>query len=90
MDENKRGSFGSTIGFLLSAIGSAVGLGNIWGFPYKMGRCGGFTFLIVSYESSQGVESTQRLIATVLVCRASTATTPRGVVIQQVVLKRES
>ena len=31
MDENKRGSFGSTIGFLLSAIGSAVGLGNIWG-----------------------------------------------------------
>lgn len=47
MDENKRGSFGSNIGFLLSAIGSAVGLGNIWGFPYKMGRCGGFTFLIV-------------------------------------------
>ena len=31
MDENKRGSFGSNIGFLLSAIGSAVGLGNIWG-----------------------------------------------------------
>ena len=47
MDENKRGSFGSNIGFLLSAIGSAVGLGNIWGFPFKMGRCGGFTFLIV-------------------------------------------
>lgn len=46
--------------------------------------------LIVSYESSQGVESTQKLLATVLVCRASTARTPRGVVIQQVVLKRES
>lgn len=44
--------------------------------------------LVVSYESSQGVESTQRLMATVLVCRASTAITPRGVVIQQVVLKR--
>ena len=46
--------------------------------------------LIVSYESSQGVESTQRLIATVLVCRAPTVKTPRGVVIQQIVLKRDS
>ncbi len=46
--------------------------------------------IIVSYESSQGVESTQHLLATVLVRRASTAKTPRGVVIQQVVLKRES
>ena len=46
--------------------------------------------LIVSYESSQGVESTQHLLATVLVARAPTVTTPRGVVIQQVVLKRDS
>ena len=46
--------------------------------------------LIVSYESSQGVENTQKLLATVLVCRASTAKTPRGVVIQQVVLKRDA
>jgi intracellular multiplication protein IcmL len=46
--------------------------------------------LVVSYESSQGVESTQRLMATVLVCRAATVTTPRGVVIRQVVLKRDS
>ena len=43
----KRASWGSTFGFLMAAIGSAVGLGNIWGFPYKMGRSGGFTFLIV-------------------------------------------
>lgn len=46
--------------------------------------------IIVSYESSQGVESTQHLLATVLVRRASTVKTPRGVVIQQIVLKRES
>ena len=45
--ENNRSSWGSNIGFLLAAIGSAVGLGNIWGFPYKMGKSGGFTFLIV-------------------------------------------
>ena len=45
--ENKRSSWGSNIGFLLAAIGSAVGLGNIWGFPHKMGKSGGFTFLII-------------------------------------------
>ena len=42
--ENNRSSWGSNLGFLMAAIGSAVGLGNIWGFPYKMGRSGGFTF----------------------------------------------
>ena len=47
VDTNQRGSFGSNIGFLLSAMGSAVGLGNIWGFPYKMGKSGGFTFLLI-------------------------------------------
>ena len=45
--ENNRGSWNSNIGFLLAAIGSAVGLGNFWGFPYKMGKSGGFTFLLV-------------------------------------------
>ena len=29
------------------AMGSAIGLGNLWGFPYKMGRSGGFTFIII-------------------------------------------
>ena len=45
--ENERGSWGSNLGFLLAAIGSAVGLGNIWGFPYKMGKSGGFAFLVI-------------------------------------------
>lgn len=45
--QTKRSQFGSTIGFIVSAIGSAVGLGNIWGFPYKMGSNGGFAFLLV-------------------------------------------
>lgn len=45
--EKNRGQWGSNFGFLMAAIGSAVGLGNIWGFPYKMGMNGGFAFLIV-------------------------------------------
>ena len=43
----ERGNWGSNLGFLLAAVGSAVGLGNIWGFPYKMGKSGGFTFLVI-------------------------------------------
>lgn len=45
--EKNRSTWGSNVGFIMAAIGSAVGLGNIWGFPYKMGKCGGFTFLLV-------------------------------------------
>lgn len=44
---NERGTWGSNLGFLMAAIGSAVGLGNIWGFPYKMGKSGGFAFLLI-------------------------------------------
>ena len=46
MDNNK-GKFNSTFGFLMASIGSAVGLGNLWGFPYKMGTGGGFAFLLI-------------------------------------------
>ncbi|MDO4531248.1 MAG: sodium-dependent transporter [Bacillota bacterium] len=42
-----RAEFGSTLGFILSAAGSAVGLGNIWKFPGKAYACGGGAFLIV-------------------------------------------
>ena len=47
MDNNKRGSWATNFGFIMSAVGSAVGLGNIWGFPYKMGKSGGFSFLLI-------------------------------------------
>ena len=43
----KRHSFGGSIGFVLAAAGSAVGLGNIWRFPYLAAKDGGGIFLVV-------------------------------------------
>ncbi|MBQ6623079.1 MAG: sodium-dependent transporter [Mogibacterium sp.] len=47
MDQQNKGQFNSNFGFLMAALGSAVGLGNLWGFPYKMGLGGGFAFLVL-------------------------------------------
>ena len=41
-----RDSFTSKTGFILACIGSAVGMGNIWLFPYRVGQFGGAAFLI--------------------------------------------
>ena len=43
----KRNSFSGSLGFVLAAAGSAVGLGNIWRFPYLAARDGGGLFLVV-------------------------------------------
>lgn len=43
---DKRSNFSSKVGFVLAAAGSAVGLGNIWRFPYLAAQYGGGTFLI--------------------------------------------
>lgn len=45
--ENNRPSWTSRLTFILAAVGSAVGLGNIWRFPYIMGQNGGAVFLLV-------------------------------------------
>lgn len=45
--ENQRGRWGSRIGFVLAAAGSAVGLGNIWKFPYITGENGGGLFVLI-------------------------------------------
>lgn len=42
-----RGSFGSKIGLILATAGGAVGLGNIWRFPYMAGQNGGAAFILV-------------------------------------------
>ncbi len=46
-DFSKRDSFGSRLGVIMAAAGSAVGLGNIWRFPYILGENGGGAFLII-------------------------------------------
>jgi len=43
----KRGAWGSKIGFVLAAAGSAIGLGNIWRFPYVTGQNGGAAFVFL-------------------------------------------
>jgi neurotransmitter:Na+ symporter, NSS family len=42
-----RENWGSKLGFILAAAGSAIGLGNIWRFPYVLGENGGFAFLLI-------------------------------------------
>ena len=47
MEKQERSSFSSRVGFVLAAAGSAVGLGNLWRFPYLAARYGGGIFLLV-------------------------------------------
>ncbi|WP_057939317.1 sodium-dependent transporter [Algoriphagus resistens] len=46
-DTEQRGQWGSSVGFIMAAAGSAVGLGNIWRFPYLVGEYGGGAFVFV-------------------------------------------
>jgi len=45
--DKKKGSFTGSLGFILAAAGSAVGVGNIWRFPYLAAKDGGGLFILV-------------------------------------------
>ena len=45
-NEKGRDEFRTRLGFIVACIGSAVGMGNIWMFPYRTGKFGGAAFLI--------------------------------------------
>ena len=47
MSKEKRANFGSKIGVILATAGSAVGLGNVWRFPYMAGQNGGAVFIMI-------------------------------------------
>jgi NSS family neurotransmitter:Na+ symporter len=47
MEPTKRDSFASSFGVLVALAGSAVGLGNLWRFPYLVGQNGGAAFILI-------------------------------------------
>lgn len=47
MEKKERANFGSKLGVILASAGSAVGLGNIWRFPYETGNHGGAAFILI-------------------------------------------
>jgi len=47
MEHEKRGQWASSFGFIMAMAGSAIGLGNLWKFPYLAGKYGGGAFIVV-------------------------------------------
>lgn len=68
--QQSRENWGSKIGFILAAAGSAIGLGNIWKFPYITGENGGASFVLV-YLICIAVIGLPVLIAEILIGRTT-------------------
>ena len=77
MQKSDRVSFGSKIGAILAAAGSAVGLGNIWRFPYEAGNHGGAAFILV-YLACVFIMGMPIMIAEFTVGRRAKASTGRA------------
>ncbi len=70
LDGPPRGMWSSRFMFILAAAGSAIGLGNIWKFPYMAGKYGGGAFVLM-YLACIGVIGVPILVAEILIGRAS-------------------
>lgn len=77
MQKNERANFGSKLGAVLAAAGSAVGLGNIWRFPYEAGNHGGAAFILI-YLACVFLMGLPIMIAEFTVGRHSKASTGRA------------
>ena len=72
--EVKKNGFASKIGFILAGAGSAIGLGNLWSFPYKVYANGGAAFVVV-YILSILLIGLVAMIAELYIGRRSSANT---------------
>ena len=77
MGRNDRASFGSKLGVILASAGSAVGLGNIWRFPFETGNHGGAAFILV-YIGCVLLMGIPIMIAEFVIGRRSRANTARA------------
>ncbi len=77
MGRNDRASFGSKLGVILASAGSAVGLGNIWRFPFETGNHGGAAFILV-YIGCVLLMGIPIMIAEFVIGRRSCANTARA------------
>lgn len=77
MSKIERANFGSKLGVILASAGSAVGLGNIWRFPYETGNHGGAAFILI-YLVCVLVLGMPIMISEFLIGRRSRANTARA------------
>ena len=77
MTKKERGNYGSKLGVILASAGSAVGLGNIWRFPYETGNHGGAAFILI-YLGCILLLGLPIMIAEFLIGRHSQANTARA------------
>lgn len=77
MTKDNRANFGSKLGVVLASAGSAVGLGNIWRFPFETGNHGGAAFILV-YLACVLLMGAPIMIAEFLIGRRSRANTARA------------